>query len=55
MVILEILNEEHRPYLIYNNLGIISGVTEDAPEKTKKAYQELVDHNKYCEENEIDI
>jgi hypothetical protein len=49
-----ILKEEHQPYLIFNKLGIIAGITEDAPEETKKDYADFLEFQRYCEENEID-
>ena len=49
-----ILKEEHWPYLIFNKMGIIVGITEDASEETKKDYADFLEFEKYCEENEID-
>ena len=49
-----IFKKEHRSYIVYNNHGFIAGITEDAPEETKKDYADFVEFQRYCEENEID-
>lgn len=55
MVILKILEKKHEEYLIFDKMFQIIGITDDAPEETKEAYQEFLEFQKYCKESNFDF
>lgn len=54
MLKLKINDKENRKYLLYDELGMISGVSDDATESVKEAYAELEELRKISTKKEID-